>query len=355
MRTTRDKMNLTGEQILAIRDDAPEKLFSGELEIAKSEYHILSRRWHPDRNKESKATTVFQRITELYRKAQELIKAKRWRGAGILELQIAGSGAASPVLRRMKYLKIIPFELGEMYLGETEIVFAVERQYADLFENAKRHIAKFRFANDAMRKEIEHCLPGKAEYFNAAERLIMILPKAAEMVLLEDLIKYLDGAIDARHVGWMTNRLYNLACYFQYAGIVHQDISPRTFFVSPESHGGILLGGWWYARHQGETINALPNRTIKFAPSDVLRHKRADNRTDLELIRQTGREIFGESVGMPIKANRKLPTAMARWFNGVTSGSAVTDYELWRNVLEMDFGAPRFVRLEVEPSAVYGI
>lgn len=353
MKRIYDKLNLTADQILAVSRNAPEKLFSGNLEIARSEYHDLSRQWHPDHNRHPQATIVFQHITELYRKAQESIKAGLWRGAGILELPVAGSGAAS-ACRQLNYFKSFKFELGDLYIAETEVAFSVERQYADLFENARRHITNFRFANVLMRKEIERNLPRKPEYLTTRERLIMILPKTPDMVLLKDLREHLGGSIDARHVGWIINSLHNLACYFEYAGIVHHDISSQTFFISPEFHSGMLLGGWWYARLKGQKINALPNQTINTAPPDVIRRKVADGRVDLELIRQTGRELLGAANGMKTNTNEKIPPAMARWINGATSGSAVTDYELWKNVLEMDFGKPRFVRLDVEPSAVYG-
>lgn len=350
MKTRSEKINLSGGQILAINKRAPEKLFSGDLEAAKREYYALSRVWHPDRNSDRQATAVFQHITELYRTARELIEMNKWNGAGILELAAERSKA-----RKFEYFKRLSFELGEMYLGESEVAFAVERQFADLFENAKRQIARFHFAGDAMQKEMTRFLPAKPEFFVAPERLIMVLPKPADMVLLEDLLEYLGGAIDARHVGWIENRLYNLACYFEYAGVVHQDISPRTVFVSPKFHGAVLLGGWWYARLAGEKINALPKRTIKIAPPDILRRKKADARIDLELIRRTGREMLGAKTDAKLETDEKIPPAMARWFNGATSGSAVTDYELWNNVLEMDFGKPRFVRLEARPEAIYGV
>jgi hypothetical protein len=354
MKRIYDKINLTAEQILAVSQNAPEKLFSGNSETARSEYHELSRRWHPDRNRHPQAIIVFQHIAELYRKTLELIKAGLWRGAGVLELPVAGSGATASARRQMNYFKNVKFELGDLYVAEKEVVFSVERQYADLFENARRHIADFRYADISMRKEIERNLPGKPQYLATPERLIMILPKTPDTVLLEDLLDYLGGSIDARHVGWMLSSLHNLACYFEYAGIVHHDISPHTFFVSPEFHSGMLLGGWWYARLKGEKINALPNRTINFAPPDVIRRKQADGRVDLELIRQTGRELLGVAHGAKMNTNGKIPPALARWINGATSGSAVTDYELWKNVLEMDFGKPRFVGLDVELGAVYG-
>lgn len=351
MKRIYDKINLTAEQVLAVSQNAPEKLFSGDLETARSEYHNFSRRWHPDHNRDLQATEVFQHITELYRKAQELIKVGLWRGAGILELPAAGSGAASSACRQMSYFKTVKFELGDLYIAETEVAFSVERQYADLFENARRHIAGFRFADISMQKEIERSLPRKPEYLATSDRLIMILPKAPGAILLEDLLDHLGGSINACHVGWIINSLHNLACYFEYAGIVHHDISPHTFFVSPEFHSGTLLGGWWYACFKGEKITALPTRTINTAPPDVIRRKQADGRADLELIRQTACELL--AVTSRTNTKGKIPSAMARWINGATSGSAITDYELWKNVLERDFGKPRFVRLDVEPSAVY--
>src|SRR5262249_36068467 len=108
------------------------------------------------------------------------------------------------------------------------------------------------------------------------------------------------------------------------------------------------------ARVKGEKIHALPSRTVGLAPADVIRNREADARVDLELIRQTGREMLGKAHGGWLKTDEKIPPAMARWFNGVTSGSAVTDYELWSNALETDFGAPRFIRLDAEPNKIYG-
>lgn len=352
MKTIEDKINLTAAEILAIPEKSPEKLFSGVLEIARSEYHTLCRRWHPDYNRDANATTVFQHVNNLYQTAQQLIETNSWRGAGVLELPLAGSGAASAA-KRIRYFKKADFELGEMYIGETQIAFAVRRDYADLFENARRKIANFQFANLSMQKEMRCNLPDNPEYFATAERLIMLLPKAPDMVLLADLLEHLGGAIDARHVAWIGSGLQNLACYFDYAGIVHQDISPQTVFISPENHSVALLGGWWYANFAGERIFALPKRTINVAPADVLRNKRADARVDLELTRQTGRELLGENGSAPIKTSGKIPAAMARWFNGATSGSAVADYQLWKNVLEMDFGKPRFCRLDIERGAIY--
>ncbi|MBS1792806.1 MAG: hypothetical protein JSS81_03070 [Acidobacteria bacterium] len=343
----------TAEQIMAIDPESPEKLFSGDAETAKTEFYELSRDWHPDRNPAPQATVVFQRVTALYRKTLELLETQRWPGPGVLDLPAGRFGTAA-VTRRINYFKCHSFELGELYVAKTEIAFAVEHRFADLFENAKRQLAGFRFAGKKMQREIGRYLPREPEFFASARRLFLLLPKPAEMVLLADLLDFMGGALDPRHVGWIGNRLYNLACYLDYAGIIHHDIGPRTVFVSPVNHGAMLLGGWWYARPRGRKIKALPPRTVEFAPPDAIAAGRADGRTDLEAIRRTGCELLGAKSGWALKSNPKIPAAMARWLNGATSGAAVTDYELWQNVLELDFGAPRFVRLDAGADAIYG-
>ncbi|MEZ5426870.1 MAG: J domain-containing protein [Pyrinomonadaceae bacterium] len=340
--------SLSSERILSISPDAPEKLFSGDPTKAKSEYRALGRCWHPDHNPNPEAGRVFQHISALYKKALELIETDSWRGPGTLELE-----RGSSVFRRVSYFRIVPFELGEMYVGEREVVFSVRRQYADLMENARKRIGEFRFADSRMKSEIVRCLPQDPEFFTTSERLLMLLPKRADLILLDDLRDYLGGRIAPRHVGWIQSTLHNLSCYLSYAGLVHNDIGPATFFVSPKTHSGALLGGWWYSCRAGAKLAALPQRTIQTAPADVIRSKQADIRTDLELIRATGRELLGDPTGAHLKTDKRVPEHFARWFNGATTGNAIEDYTLWREVLRKSFGPPRFIRLEAPVDAIY--
>lgn len=337
--------NLTAEKILAIAATAPEKLFSGDLALAKSEYHELCRFWHPDRNRTASAARIFQHINLLYDNAVELLRKNMWRGAGFFEI------TSEKTTRRIFYRRNVEFELGEMYVGETEVIFSLKRDFQDLFENARRQIARLPFADARMRAETARYLPHKPEFLATAERLLMLVAKPPDVILLADLLDYCGGALDARHVCWISGGLHNLACYFNYAGIAHQDIGAHSYFVSPRNHYGMLLGGWFYARRTNETLQALPARTIKNAPADVLRNKIAAGRTDLELIRATGRELLGDASGANLPA---IPAALNRWFNGATSGDAVTDYELWKNAVQMSYGKPRFVSWDVDANAVYG-
>lgn len=343
------KNDFSAAQILAIPENAPEKLFSGELAKAQAEFHQLGRKWHPDCNFDLSAGVVFQHINQLYKNAREAIKNNDWRGAG--ELMLIKSG---DLARSVSFQKSETFELGEVYIGKTAVVYCIKREFADLFENAKKRIADFRFANPRMKNEVAKYLPAAPKYFSTADFLIMLLPKNEDLVLLEDLRIFCGGKIDAKHAAWIQSSLQNLACYFDYANIVHNDIAPANYFVSPKNHTGCLLGGWWYSQTIGQRLKALPNRTIKLAPPDVMRRKTADSRVDLELVKATGREILGDAEGSRLRRDKNIPAAFANWVNGATSGEAVTDYKLWNYALEMSFGKKRFVEMNVDSAAVYG-
>jgi hypothetical protein len=343
------KNEFSAAQILAIPEHAPEKLFSGEPAKAQTEFRRLGRRWHPDCNPDPLASRVFQHLSRLYGNARELLASGRWRGPG--ELMLIRSG---DLMRSVSFLRSEPFELGEVYIGQTTIVYAVKREFGDLFENARQQLAGFRFADPRMKREVARYLPGTPEYYATADRLILLLEKNADLVQLEDLRVFLGGEMDARHAAWIQSGLQNLACYFEYAGIVHNDIGPATYFVSPRNHTGCLLGGWWYAKVAGQRLTALPNRTLRLAPPDVIRRKQADPRVDLELVKATGRELLGDPQGARLRRNKKIPAAFANWVNGPTSGEAVTDYKLWNYALEMSFGKRRFVEMGINAADIYG-
>lgn len=338
--------------MLRISADAPEKLFSGDLAKAKREFHALSRRWHPDHNSDAAALHVFQHIARLYAQAQERLRNNTWRGAGVLEVTGKRAGMSYP--RQLAYHKVHPFELGEMYVADEFVAFAVRHEYQDLFDNAKRHLAGFRYADATMQSEVGRYLPAVPDYYTTPERLLMVVPKSPELILLADVVEFVGGALTVQQMAWMQSSLHNLACYLNYAGLVHHDIGPQTYFVAPKLHYGQLLGGWWYAQDKDAKLLALPQRTLSNAPADVIRNKRAEARVDLELIRLTGRELLGDASGARLGANPDVPPLIAQWLNGATSGTAVNDYRLWRTVLHEVYGKPRFHKFDLDAATVYG-
>lgn len=344
----KDVSSVTSDQILDVPVTEPEQLFSGAQDLARREFHALAALWHPDRSDDPRATEVFQHVSAIYRVAQGRLSAGSWVEPGKLTLQ-ADDGRTFNV----RFLKKRPFELGTVYVGRTVVAWVLEPGNDDLLAGATRMISGFRYADNGMRKEFERYLPRVKKNFRTIDgRSVMVVDKTEDLVLLADLLEHEQGALAPVHAAWVLSSLYNLACYFQWAGIAHNDISPLTYFVSPKYHSGALLGGWWYAVPVGKRMLAAPDRTLSNAPVDLMKKKAGDGRVDLELIRAVGREVLGDAAGTSLPG--KAPAPLTTWLRFASNGDAVKDYALWGDVLQQSFGPRRFVPLNVGPQDIYG-
>lgn len=340
----------TADTILAVPLDRPERLFRGDGSALRREWHALAARWHPDRNPaEPRATQVLQHINALYDAAQHKLANGLWEGSGVLTLH-----GADGRTHELRYLRMRGFELGEAYIGATFVAYAVEKAYRDLFDAALRTIDGFRYADAAMQTEVSRALPQREAVIETAERLVLVVRRKADTVALSDLLDHLGGRIDAKHAAWIVSGLASLACYLEWANLMHGAIAPDTVFVSPKGHSIALLGGWWYAAPAGTKLTALPQRTAEALPPVVMSRKRAACAIDGELIRQLAREALGDAGGTKLLRDKSVPAAFAQWIAHPPGGSAFDDYQRWEKAREASFGRRKFIELPVKPGDIYG-
>jgi hypothetical protein len=360
-RSMRDLQTLSAGKLLGIPEVEPERLFSGDAGTAKSEFRRLAMRWHPDRNRNDPAAeNVFTHVDALFKNAIRKIETGGWHEPAVkiedeeANVLVLRADAGRRPLKRIRYRKHAPFELGDCYIGRTIVAYVVKNDYADLFENACRVIAGFRYGSSAMRDEVCRSLPSIETVFYSGDRCVMVVRKAPDLICLRDVLDHVGGRLDPRHVAWIGSTLYNLACYLAWAHLTHNAFSLNNYFISPPDHTGALLGGWWYAKPEGAKLEALPAPTRRYCPPDVLRDKRADGRTDLELVRAIAREVLGDGSGMRLAAERSAPPQMIDWLRHPTTGCAVADYRQWsETILPASFGKRRFTRLELSASDIY--
>jgi hypothetical protein len=347
--TMNDVTALSAEALLAIQPSEPERLFTGDEDTAKREFRALAARWHPDRCPDSGINGVFQHVNRLYDAAVRKLRGGIWQTPGLLVLR-ATDGATY----KIRYRKERTFELGRLFVGSEIVAYIVEKEHADLFENALQVIDRLPCADPRMAAEIGRYLPEIVRHFETDEGRVLVLRKTPDLVLLRDLLDHCGGRMDARHVAWIVSSLLNLACYLDYARLAHNAILADTGFVSPPQHGGALLGGWWYAVRQGERMRAAPAATVQHAPFEVMDRRRGNIRTDLELIRALGRELLGDATGLRLEREKAAPRPMLDWLRLPAGDSALRDYQIWMNrVLRDSFGKRRFVKLEVSAEDLY--
>jgi hypothetical protein len=353
----RDLASLSAEKLLKI--SSPEVLFSQSAVEAKREYRALACRWHPDREKSELASCVFAHVVSLYQRARKNLRDGNWiEPCEKIEDEVSGIKAFrlfDGSVRKFEYYAVRNFELGSMYISNHCVIFEVKHEFQDLFLSARAQLRSLKFKNEEMAVEMSKFLPQIMDEFKTHYTSVLVLRKTPDQLLLADVLAHYNGRlVPIEHIGWIVNVLLNLGCYLEWAGISHNAIAPDTFFVSPLRHTGMLLGGWWYAAPIGAKLSALPDRSLRFVPPDIIRDKRADIRADLELIKSVGRAVLGDACGAQLPFDKELPSELVRWLQLPSSGQATVDYASWKyQVLPASFGRPRFVSLNLDSLELY--
>lgn len=307
--------------------------------LIKKKYRQLAFEWHPDQSKDPRAAEVFSHLTKLHETAIDKFLKGYWGALGVSEVQ-AKNGALSIFKWKARH----HFELGEFFVADKFARFFLERDHHRFFRNAE--VVKFYYSSTRMQQEFERYLPKDIETNETKEgRWSWKVAKPKEYILLADVLSHCGGTIEPKHVAWILSSLYNICCYLSHAEISHQDISPKSYFIDPVTHTGMLLGGWWFHAKIGTNVSRIPKRTFDVMPWALRSMKAAHPGTDLELVRLTGRELLGKA---------DCPKPMRAWLNGIAGEDAQIEYKKWGEVLKESFGARRFTAWNLDSEAIYG-
>lgn len=345
----KDISTLTADDILVIPVDQPELLFSADEVTAKVEYRKLVSVWHPDQNP-MVDEDVMAHVNVLYNLAVFRLATDTWVTPGVIEFKTVDGKKF-----QMKYKATRSFELGDIYVGDSVVVYSLYKDNEDLYNNAKRIIKNFKFADDKMKKEVGKLLPEIHAELITDDRLVMSIKKTPDQLLMSDVLSHFNGKIDPKHVAWMISRMYSICCYLKYANLMHAGLTVDSFLISPEQHTVHLVGGWWYARQLGEKLDALPGIAVEFAPEDVLDEQVADSKIDLELLHATARQLLGDVVGSKLLMDKNIPSTLVTWLRSLSKGDAYEEYKTWHTKTVIDsFGPRRFVDLKLSADDIYG-
>jgi serine/threonine protein kinase len=338
---------ITKDQILKIEEYEPERLFSDPNNISH-EYKILAKKFHPD-NLDTGDEDTFQHLYSLKEKANAKIKAGEWHIPGLLEL----SGIDSKIYR-IRYLKEFDFGLGRAFIANGFVAYLFDPLFEDQANHAYKVIPNFPYPHPDVKKEMEFRLTKIKQRIITTKGTLLLLEKPTDTIRLLDLVEHHKGSIDPKHAAWILTRLYSICCYLEKVGLTHNDISLDTIFIQPANHTAHLIGGWWFSSKIGTKMQKKQSgRTVAFAPRSVITSKIADIKTDLELVRLTGRELLGDDTGSKLINSKTIPKPLVDWLRLASTGNAESDYKLWEACLIQSFGARRFVKLEVQSSDIY--
>lgn len=332
--------DLKAAEIMGLTRADAALLFPGDAEMIAQRYRRLARLWHPDRNPAPEAAAVFAHVVELHEAARKALA-----GPPPQEERFRTKDGRT---FRFAWLTRHEADTGAVLTGHRHIVHLVPREADDL---ARRAAARtLPFASEAMRQEIERALPRRTAVLETHDGTIFVHAKTPDQVLLADLMKL--GPVDPRHAAWMTTRLINLACWLQWAGLVHGALGPDCLIVSPRDHTIALTGPFLTATQLGEAPSVLPERTLAELPRLLGSGAVADEGVDPALVRLTIREALGDPAGTRLAADPAFPKPFASWLLMPAADGAQADFRAWEQARDASFGARRFVHWDFDPAAV---
>ena len=342
----KDKLKaLTAQEILAIKPDNPEQLFTQDNMM--EELSLLRRQWHPDRNTSSDAKDVFQHVEILFHEAEMRKELGTWRGAACIRVE------TNKGFLKFNYVAIHEFELGKMYIGRKKVLFIIERaspEHERLFDRGCWVLGNLRFANDKMREDFARYFPKPdlISKHSQHEPMCLMFDKTDEVACLADLLEKFGGKLEPRHVAWVISRLLNIAMFLQYNQISHQAITLQTCFVSGPMHQMLLYGGWWYNAKIGEPVKNVLGELKPFFPAALLTEKRANLNTDRSLIGALGFQLLGDTTGtgMALRKDSTIPEPMIRTLSSLGYfDDGLEAMKAWKDCLFECFGQRRFIEL----------
>ena len=318
-----------------------EDIFENDKEKVRSLYRELAKKYHPDVSTDKNSAIYFAKITELYNEALEKIDKGIWFEKDVLILEnIKGKRY------KLKYLKKHSFELGFFYVGRQHIIYVLERKNKKYLDNALNVLKSLKYADTNMEKEFKRYFPEVVDNFELKTgEYCLVLKKDSTDFLLSDFLEYYSNQgkeLDVKHCAWVVSRLSNICCFLKYNHLVHNGISLTNCFISPKYHTIMLFGGWWYCVPKGEKLIGTQKSVYDVMPVKEKSEKISTYQTDLECVKQIGRQL-----------NKNLPKPFENWVNKAATKDAFKEFDSWNQALYDSFGERKFIVLDISEKDIY--
>lgn len=336
---------MEGKYILSIND--PKQIFTSSDEKENKKIYLrLIKEWHPDgfatlgEAKIKEAEEVCKHINELYsdyvpKKVDLNYKEWTTKDGGKITL---------------KYITDYPFELGTIYQSKTVTMYLLNKDKEKYYKNFKNTIANLKYYDSKMEKEMKKYFPQRVWYNELKDGYTIAIEKTLDVLSLRDVLNYYKGTIPDRTSAWIISSMYNIACYFDWANLVHNGITIDNYYISPVYHSGLLLGGWWYTVKNKENMIGCKKEIYDILPTKTKNSKISGKKNDMESIKLVGRTILGDSLGRRIKA----PDAIREWANSpILTDNAIEEYKNWSKVLDRAYGKREFIPLDLTWQTIY--
>ena len=320
------------------------QLFEPSIERIKEKYLELAKVYHPDVWMDTRATELFEHITELKEEAIRQLEQGVWEKDHEVFLEMERGGWTS-----LKYKDTQDTEIGKMFWGADKIMYVIDEDKKKFYDNAVYQLSHLSYRDDSMREEFSPLFPEILKAGIAKNGSgILVIRKGQNEYPLAEIQNRLGGIMEARHVAWIISRMCNICCYLQYRGIAHNGLTIDNLFVDPIDHKIKLYGGWWYAVEQYDSMLGTTAEVYEIMSDRAKGLKQGECITDQEMLHEIAKSLLGNK-SMVFKSSEKksIPDAMAGWIRNGSCGDAIEEFVSWNKVLDESFGPRKFIKLNI--------
>lgn len=306
-------------------------VFSSDKEVAKKQFRQYCKEYHPDANDSPLAQKVFARITELY---QGITSGK------------TSSPESNIIFRNKKTNKgfelVNPIAINggtcTIYHTLTKVALIFKKEFKKFYDSYLKNVKNVRYVDDKMEKQFSMLFPKIRTNFEDEEgNFVILLDKTAEVLNLGVIVaSYKKQGIPfpERQAAWIMNRLYSMAVYMNHYGKAFNGFSINNLWVSPQYHTVLFFNGWEYVIDLGDKMIGCPKEVYHVLPIKARDTHISCSATDLECIKQIGRELFANNVA----------TNVVKFLeDGSDDITPLEEWELYGKALSSDFGKRKFV------------
>ena len=305
----------------------------------KAQYRAYARKYHPDI---FHRTDVMTKINTLYNNAVTLVEKGIWEEKNVIYI-VENNG------RKFKFKYIVEdnFEFGKRYIGNNSLIYIFEKQFEKYFNNMLDAFDRIIYKDKKMKEYFHNVIPTVIRYGKMNnDKMFIVMKKEQGIYPLSYVLKYFHGSISPRHTAWITTRLCNIVCFLNICGLVHNGIVIDNLFICPETHTMYLFGGWWYTTRINKRMIGVPADVYKIMPPSTKKKKLADITVDIECVKDVCKRILN-------KDNVRQIGCIKEWYNAGSNNDPFDNLSKWDRALDRQFGARRFIKMEVNANVVY--
>lgn len=300
-------------------------------------YHKFAKVCHPDINKDPLAKEIF------------LLLEKK-----VLEV----ANEVTITSNRTSYkINGTPFKEGDI----SDIYLTTDRQYLLKVSKAE----KFNSLINESGRIIKQIQPDRDkqpilyQLFPNIRDSFLIEPKRSCQVFdyddalftLEDIhSKY--SQLDPRSFAWIFKRLLLSLGWAHVSGFIHGAVLPQHFLAQRDTHGGHLVG-WIHSVEGGKHIEYICSKCQDFYPKEVVDKQAASNETDIYMAGKCAIYLLGGDVKTNVLP-RTVPDRIRTFLSALLlpkakyrPNDAKELHDQFGDILRIEYGQPKFVRLEI--------